>query len=126
MSSSLLERARGFHEDLEIYERAVIEQLENKPRTQKVREKERRSCLFRAVVLAFAAGFVSHDVPNVPVLADVVGCLIFGSGISKGCAELLLDDHVCRLSVMASMCLLCWVAVDRRRSVTSQASDGHR
>ncbi len=37
MSSSLLERARGFHEDLEIYERAIIEQLENKPRTQKVR-----------------------------------------------------------------------------------------
>lgn len=36
MSSSLLERARGFHEDLEIYERAIIEQLENKPRTQKV------------------------------------------------------------------------------------------
>lgn len=39
MSSSLLERARGFHEDLEIYERAIIEQLENKPRTQKVRGK---------------------------------------------------------------------------------------
>ncbi|CAM9482241.1 unnamed protein product [Ascophyllum nodosum] len=37
MSSSLLERARGFHEDLEIYERAIIEQLENKPRTQKER-----------------------------------------------------------------------------------------
>lgn len=36
MSSSLLERARGFHEDVEIYERAIIEQLENKPRTQKV------------------------------------------------------------------------------------------
>lgn len=39
MSSSLLERARGFHEDLEIYERAIIEQLENKPRTQKVSGK---------------------------------------------------------------------------------------
>lgn len=36
MSSSLLERARGFHEDLEIYERGIIEQLETKPRTQKV------------------------------------------------------------------------------------------
>lgn len=36
MSSSLLERARGFHEDLEIYERAIIEQLEKKPRTNKV------------------------------------------------------------------------------------------
>lgn len=36
MSSSLLERARGFHEDLEIYEREIIEQLEKKPRTQKV------------------------------------------------------------------------------------------
>lgn len=33
----MLERARGFHEDLEIYERAIIEQLENKPRTQKDR-----------------------------------------------------------------------------------------
>lgn len=36
MSSSLLERARGFHEDLEIYERAIVEQLEKKPRTNKV------------------------------------------------------------------------------------------
>ncbi|CAN0121270.1 unnamed protein product [Discosporangium mesarthrocarpum] len=37
MSSSLLERARGFHEDLEIYERSIIQQLEKKPRTQKER-----------------------------------------------------------------------------------------
>lgn len=37
MSSSLLERARGFHEDLEIYERSIIEHLDKKPRTQKVR-----------------------------------------------------------------------------------------
>ncbi|CBJ31751.1 conserved unknown protein [Ectocarpus siliculosus] len=37
MSSSLLERARGFHEDLEIYERGIIDQLETKPRTQKER-----------------------------------------------------------------------------------------
>lgn len=45
MSSSLLERARGFHEDLEIYERAIIEQLENKPRTQKARDT--RTCTER-------------------------------------------------------------------------------
>lgn len=45
MSSSLLERARGFHEDLEIYERAIIEQLENKPRTQKVRAEGDRLSL---------------------------------------------------------------------------------
>lgn len=39
-----------------------------------------------SLVLAFGAGFMSHDVPHVPVLVDVVGCLTLGSGISKGCA----------------------------------------
>mmetsp|Transcript_18773 Transcript_18773/g.27708 ORF Transcript_18773/g.27708 Transcript_18773/m.27708 type:complete len:518 (+) Transcript_18773:90-1643(+) len=35
MSSSLLERARTFHEDIEAYELAVIKQLEQKPKTNK-------------------------------------------------------------------------------------------
>lgn len=74
MSSSLLERARGFHEDLEIYERAIIEQLDNKPRTQKVNEdrdnrplcerKQLRSGLFVdhsfSLLLPITNTFVSH------------------------------------------------------------------
>lgn len=32
MSSQILERARASHEDIEVYEKAIIQQLEEKPR----------------------------------------------------------------------------------------------
>jgi hypothetical protein len=35
MSSTLLERARAFHEDVETYEIAIIKELAGKPRTNK-------------------------------------------------------------------------------------------
>ncbi|CAN0070527.1 unnamed protein product, partial [Phaeothamnion confervicola] len=37
MSSTLLERTRAFHEDIEAYERAVIEELKSKPKSHKQR-----------------------------------------------------------------------------------------
>lgn len=87
MSSSLLERARGFHEDLEIYERAIIEQLENKPRTQKVPVITRGTLL----VALLLQDYIAREMPRVSVLVGVaVGCLLRGYGIFKSCVSALV------------------------------------
>ena len=88
MSSSLLERARGFHEDLEIYERAIIEQLENKPRTQKVSQSGRSGSPSVYRPLLFATGFFhGRNVSHVGI-GRRGGLLALRSGISR-------DKKVC-------------------------------